>query len=183
MALIINDTFDEIIYEMAKNKRLMNLMYLPTIEEKDSNSIKNQKLYQAIKQCITKSSQNPEALGKRFEPITIDNVEYKDYGRIRITIGTSQGAKNYNSQFGNQRVDVFVYYNNSTDTDNAFKILDIIANQFANKELKIHWQDNDGNDCTTIRNLEPGFLLTQTANINNYERIGMRFYFCNSYYN
>lgn len=183
MALILNDTFDEIILEMSKNKKLMDLMYLPTVFEKDSEEIKNQKLYQAIRQCITKTSQNPEVLGEKLEPITIDNIEYKDYGKIRITIISSQGSKNYNTQFGNQRIDIFIYYNNTTDTERAFKILDIISGMLSNKELKINWIDDEENKCTAIRNLEPGFLLTQSPIINTYERIGMRFYFYNSYYN
>lgn len=184
MGLHLSETFENLINLLARNQKIMDLMNLPTVYNTDSPVVKNQKLNQAIKLCITKTSQNPATLGEKFDPITIDGKTYEDYGSIRITISTAQSTKLSNPEFGLQRVDIYVYYNNLTDSDKAIKILDLISNYLANKELQVVWEDDeDGSKHTIYRNLEPGFILTQTAIINNYERIGFRYFFYNTYYN
>lgn len=183
MGLHLADTLENVIELLAYNKEIMDIMKLPTLSKTDSEVIRNQKLNQAIKQCITKSAQNPQALGEKFEPVIIDGVTYADFGEIRIAVSTTQGITTLNPEFGRQKLDINIFYNNTTDTDKALKILDLISDLLSNIELKILWEDKEGKTCWLKRFLEDGIILTQTAVINNYEKVGIRYMFYNSYYN
>ena len=183
MGLHLSETFDNIIEILSRNKKIMDLMDLPTVLPTDTAVIKAQKLNQVIKQCITKTAESPEALGEKMGSVKIGDTVYDKFGKIRMTISAAQSTALKVPEFGNQRIDICIYYNNQADSEKAIKILDLISDTLSNEELKVKWQDDEGNMHTMYRTLESGFLLSQIASIDNYERVGMRYFFYNSYYN
>lgn len=171
MSLRAYKTIDTFINKIICNKEIMQLMNLPYLDKNDTEIISNRKK-NLIKRCISKSAQNPYELGDNFPKEKIGNIEYKDYGKIRITVTFAQSIKMDSDLFGNPQIDIFIYYDN-TNMENVFKILDLISDEFSGKTFKIETQD----DKYFIRNIKCEGQTAQTSIINNYERIGIRFSF------
>lgn len=172
MALRADATLEAFVSKIIVNKNIMNILNLPTINENDSEAIKNKKRKMLIDKVITKSSQEPYELNKDFPVVKIDNVEYKDYGKIRMTVSFAQSIKMNSTIFGNPQVDINIYYDN-TKMENVFKLLDLISDEFSGQNLTVEI----GEDKHMIRNLDCEGITAQVAIINNYERVGIRFSF------
>ena len=76
--VLLQETLDAVFREIIKDEKIMDIMSLPTIYDDDSETIKAKKM-SIIKKAITFSSQNPNALGAKFENININGRNYKDY--------------------------------------------------------------------------------------------------------
>ena len=111
-------------------------------------------------------------MGDEFKEIEIDNKKYSNYGKTRITVSFAQSIAMHNDIFGNPQVDINVYYDN-TNLDNVFKIIDLISDEFSGQDLEIKSE----NENSFIRNIRCEGQTSQTAMINNYERMGIRFSF------
>ena len=68
--------------------------------------------------------------------------------------------------------EINIYYDN-TKMENIFKLLDLISDEFSGKDLIVEM----GNEKRFIRNIRCEGQTAQTAIINNYERVGLRFSF------
>lgn len=172
MALRADATLEAFVSKIIVNKGIMDILNLPTIDENDSEIIKNKKRKMLIDKVITKSSQEPYELNKDFPAVKIDNVEYKNYGKIRMTVSFAQSIKMNSTIFGNPQVDINIYYDN-TKMENVFKLLDLISDEFSGQDLIVKIGENK----QMIRNLDCEGITAQVAIINNYERIGIRFSF------
>ena len=179
--LLISETLDSIKNRIINNKKIMQLMNLPIIEKNDSEIIKNQKINQVINRVITTTAQNPRALGEKTKAITINDITYDKYEEIRITISIIQSAIINSDIFGNPRIEINIYYDNS-NPNKALKLIDLLSNEFSGKKIDIVWEDDDGKVYVTQRELTCEGNTTQTANINNYEKVGIRFSFFATHY-
>ena len=178
--LLFSETLEEVKNRIICNSEIMKLMNLPVIEKDDDPKIVNQKINQVINKAITKTAQNPRALGEKVKPITINNITYDRYEEIRITISILQSNILGSDLFGNPRIEINVYYDNN-NPDKALKIIDLISNEFSGKDLNIFWEEN-GHTHLVTRELTNDGMVTQTANINNYEKVGIRFSFYATHY-
>lgn len=173
--LLFSETLEEVKRRIIYNSDIMKLMNLPVIEKDDSETIINQKINQVINRAITLTAQNPRPLGERLKPIEIDSIIYDKYEEIRMTISILQSNILGSDIFGNPRIEINIYYNNN-NPKKALKILDLLSNEFSGKYLTIPWE-KDGKKYITQRELTNDGMNTQTANINNYEKVGIRFSF------
>lgn len=178
--LLSYETLEAVKKRIINNKKIMELMNLPVIKSTDSESIKNQKINQVINKAITTTAQSPRALGERVVPIQIDGITYDKYEEIRITLSILQSNTLSSAVFGNPRLEINVYYDNNRPK-NALKLIDEISNEFSGKDISVIWEE-DGKEYVTQRELECEGMITQSSNINNYERVGIRFNFFASHY-
>lgn len=172
MALRADATLEAFINKIISNEKLAELLNIPQILDTDSKEIKNKKRKLIIDKVISKSSQVPYELGKEFPEITIAGKKYKNYMDTRITVSFAQSIAMHDDVFGNPQVDICIYYDN-TNIGNTFKILDLLSDEFSGKDLKIDSED----DKSFLRNIRNEGITSQTAIINNYERVGIRFSF------
>ena len=172
MSLRANATLDAFINRIINNSEIMKLMKLPAINKSDSKKIINEKRKRLINNFITKTSQVPYDLGTSFKDVEIGGVKYSGFGKIRITVSLAQGIKLNHDLFGNPQVDINIYYDN-TEMDNIFKILDLISDEFSGQDIEVEAE----NDKSFLRNIRNEGITAQTAIINNYERMGIRFSF------
>lgn len=178
--LLISDTLEAVKKRIINNSKMMELMNLPVINKTDSEQIKNQKINQVIDRAITTTAQSPRALGEKVKPITIDGIVYDKYQEIRITLSIVQSNLTGSDIFGNPRLEINIYYDNNNPKD-ALKLIDLISNEFSSRDINVIWEE-DGKEYVTQRELTCEGLVTQSANINNYERVGIRFSFFASHY-
>lgn len=173
MALNAANTLEAFIDRLSRNSEIMDILKLPTIKDSDTDTVKNKKRKLLIDKVISKTAQAPQELGKDFPEVTIDNIKYKGYGNIRITVALAASIKMDSYLFGNPQVEINVYYDN-TKTERLFELLDLISDEFSGNDIKI----KIGNESAILKQLKCQGITAQVAIINNYERVGIRF----SYY-
>lgn len=178
--LLIKDTLEAVRERIMYNDKIMTLMNLPTLSKNDSEKVLNQKINQVIKQAITLTVQNPKTLGEPATPVKIGNKVYDKYLDTRMTISILQSNTLSGTIFGNPRIEINIYYDNS-NPDNALKILDLLSNEFSGKDLNVVWEEDD-KTYTRARELKCVGVITQNPNINNYETCGIRFSFYAPHY-
>ena len=152
---------------------IMDILKLPTIKDSDTDTVKNKKRKLLIDKVISKTAQVPQELGKDFPEVTINNIKYKGYGKIRITVAFAASIKMNSYLFGNPQVEINVYYDN-TNMDNVLKLFDLISDEFSGQDIEIKINNESG----ILKQLKCQGITAQVAIINNYERVGIRF----SYY-
>lgn len=172
MSLRIDDTLEAFMQRIITNKEIMDILKLPTINETDTEEIKNKKRKLVINKAITKSAQEPYELGKDFPEIEIDGIKYKNYGETRMTLSLAASIKTGSYLFGNPQIDINIYYDN-TKMNNVFKLFDLISDLFSGVSMEIKNNENK----VFIRELKCEGITSQVAIINNYERVGIRFSF------
>ena len=172
MALRADATLEAFINRIIRNSEIMEILKLPLIEKDDNEELIDEKRKVLIDKFVRKTAEIPNLLDSEYEEVVINDVAYSDYGKIRITISFAGDIKMHHDLFGNPQVDILIYYDN-TEIDNIYKLLDLISDEFSGQDLKI---DLDSKK-TFIRNIRNEGLITQTAMINNYERLGIRFSF------
>lgn len=179
MSLRADDTLEAFVEKMIYNKEIMDILKLPVLTKEDTDEIKTQKRKKVIDKVISKSAQEPYVLGKKFPEIEIDKKKYVDYGNIRITISFAASIKLDSYLFGNPQIDINIYYDNNCMQD-VFKLFDLISDLFSGITMEV--KTKDGKEF--IRDLKCEGITSQTAIINNYERVGIRFsFFANLYKN
>lgn len=172
MSLRANATLEAFINRIIRNQEIMNILKLPTITNNDSQDLIDEKRNVLIDKFVSKTAQVPYELGSEFPEVIINEIEYSDYGKIRITISFAQSIKTNHDLFGNPQVDINIYYDN-TEMNDIFKLLDLISDEFSGQNLEIIVN----NEKSFIRNIRCEGQTAQTSMINNYERIGLRFSF------
>ena len=172
MALRSKATLEAFIDKITKNKDIMDYMKLPTISKKDTEAIKNKKRKAIIDKVIVTTAQNPYELNKKFTPIEIDGITYKDYGDVRMAISLAQSIKTRGYLFGNPQVDIDIYYDNTKKSD-VFELLDLISDEFSGKDLEIITKEGK----SYLKEIKCEGITAQVAIINNFERVGIRFSF------
>lgn len=173
MALNAENTLEAFVDRLSRNSEIMDILKLPTIKDSDTDTVKNKKRKLLIDKVISKTAQVPQELGKDFPEVTINNVKYKGYGKIRITVAFAASIKMNSYLFGNPQVEINVYYDN-TNMDNVLKLFDLISDEFSGQNIEIKINNESG----ILRQLKCEGITAQVAIINNYERVGIRF----SYY-
>lgn len=173
MALNAENTLEAFVDRLSRNSEIMNILKLPTIKDSDTNTVKNKKRKLLIDKVISKTAQVPQDLGKDFPEVTINNIKYKGYGKIRITVAFAASIKMNSYLFGNPQVEINVYYDN-TNMDNILKLFDLISDEFSGQDIEIKINNESG----ILKQLKCQGITAQVAIINNYERVGIRF----SYY-
>lgn len=173
MALNAENTLEAFVDRLSRNSEIMDILKLPTIKDSDTDTVKNKKRKLLIDKVISETAQVPQELGKDFPEVTINNVKYKGYGKIRITVAFAASIKMNSYLFGNPQVEINVYYDN-TNMDNVLKLFDLISDEFSGQDIEI----KINNKSRILRQLKCEGITAQVAIINNYERVGIRF----SYY-
>lgn len=173
MALNAENILEAFVDRLSRNSEIMDILKLPTIKDSDTDTVKNKKRKLLIDKVISKTAQVPQELGKDFPEVTINNVKYKGYGKIRITVAFAASIKMNSYLFGNPQVEINVYYDN-TNMDNVLKLFDLISDEFSGQNIEIKINNESG----ILRQLKCEGITAQVAIINNYERVGIRF----SYY-
>ena len=173
MALNAANTLEAFVDRLSRNSEIMDILKLPTIKDSDTDTVKNKKRKLLIDKVISKTAQVPQDLGKDFPEVTINNIKYKGYGKIRITVAFAASIKMNSYLFGNPQVEINVYYDN-TNMDNVFKLFDLISDEFSGQDIEIKINNESG----ILKQLKCQGITAQVAIINNYERVGIRF----SYY-
>lgn len=173
MALNAENTLEAFVDRLSRNSEIMNILKLPTIKDSDTNTVKNKKRKLLIDKVISKTAQVPQDLGKDFPEVTINNIKYKGYGKIRITVAFAASIKMNSYLFGNPQVEINVYYDN-TNMDNVLKLFDLISDEFSGQDIEIKINNESG----ILKQLKCQGITAQVAIINNYEKVGIRF----SYY-
>ena len=173
MALNAANTLEAFVDRLSRNSEIMNILKLPTIKDSDTDTVKNKKRKLLIDKVISKTAQVPQDLGKDFPEVTINNIKYKGYGKIRITVAFAASIKMNSYLFGNPQVEINVYYDN-TNMDNVLKLFDLISDEFSGQDIEIKINNESG----ILKQLKCQGITAQVAIINNYERVGIRF----SYY-
>lgn len=173
MALNAENTLEAFVDRLSRNSEIMNILKLPTIKDSDTDTVKNKKRKLLIDKVISKTAQVPQDLGKDFPEVTINNIKYKGYGKIRITVAFAASIKMNSYLFGNPQVEINVYYDN-TNMDNVLKLFDLISDEFSGQDIEIKINNESG----ILKQLKCQGNTAQVAIINNYERVGIRF----SYY-
>ena len=123
MALNAANTLEAFVDRLSRNSEIMDILKLPTIKDSDTDTVKNKKRKLLIDKVISKTAQVPQELGKDFPEVTINNIKYKGYGKIRITVAFAASIKMNSYLFGNPQVEINVYYDN-TNMDNVLKLFD-----------------------------------------------------------
>lgn len=172
MALNSDATLEAFVNRIIRNKEIMDILKLPLIESSDDEDLIDEKRKVLIDKFVRKTAEIPNLLDSDYEDVEIDKVTYSDYGKIRITISFAGDIKLHHDLFGNPQLDILIYYDN-TEIDNIYKLLDLISNEFSGQNLEVKLN----NERTYIRNIRNEGIITQTAIINNYERLGIRFSF------
>lgn len=172
MSLRINDTLEAFIQKIIKNKEIMDILKLPTIQENDSEEVIRKKRKMLIDKTISKSAQEPYELGKNFPEVEIDGIKYKNYGETRMTVSLAASIKTDSYIFGNPQVDINIYYDN-TKMEDVFKLVDEISDLFSGITMEVKIKE----EKQFIREIKCEGITSQIAIINNYERVGMRFSF------
>lgn len=173
MALNAANTLEAFVDRLSRNSEIMDILKLPTIKDSDTDTVKNKKRKLLIDKVISKTAQVPQELGKDFPEVTINNIKYKGYGKIRITVAFAASVKMNSYLFGNPQVEINVYYDN-TNMDNVLKLFDLISDEFSGQDIEIKINNESG----ILKQLKCQGITAQVAIINNYERVGIRF----SYY-
>lgn len=173
MALNAANTLEAFVDKLSRNSEIMDILKLPTIKDSDTDTVKNKKRKLLIDKVISKTAQVPQELGKDFPEVTINNIKYKGYGKIRITVAFAASIKMNSYLFGNPQVEINVYYDN-TNMDNVLKLFDLISDEFSGQDIEIKINNESG----ILKQLKCQGITAQVAIINNYERVGIRF----SYY-
>lgn len=173
MALNAANTLEAFVDRLSRNSEIMDILKLPTIKDSDTDTVKNKKRKLLIDKVISKTAQVPQELGKDFPEVTINNIKYKGYGKIRITVAFAASIKMNSYLFGNPQVEINVYYDN-TNMDNVLKLFDLISDEFSGQDIEIKINNESG----ILKQLKCEGITAQVAIINNYERVGIRF----SYY-
>lgn len=173
MSLRANETLEAFIDKIIRNNEIMDILKLPTILDTDSDEIKTIKRKKVIDKVIVKTAQETYELNKKFPPVTIDDIVYSDFGKIRLSICFAQSIKIDSYLFGKPQIDINVYYDN-TETDNVFDLLSLISDLFSGQQIEI--KTKDGKEV--IKDIKCEVITSQVAIINNFERVGIRF----SYY-
>lgn len=173
MALNAANTLEAFVDRLSRNSEIMDILKLPTIKDSDTDTVKNKKRKLLIDKIISKTAQVPQELGKDFPEVTINNIKYKGYGKIRITVAFAASIKMNSYLFGNPQVEINVYYDN-TNMDNVLKLFDLISDEFSGQDIEIKINNESG----ILKQLKCQGITAQVAIINNYERVGIRF----SYY-
>lgn len=173
MALNAANTLEAFVDRLSRNSEIMDILKLPTIKDSDTDTVKNKKRKLLIDKVISKTAQVPQELGKDFPEVTINNIKYKGYGKIRITVAFAASIKMNSYLFGNPQVEINVYYDN-TNMDNVLKLFDLISDEFSGQDIEI----KINNESEILKQLKCQGITAQVAIINNYERVGIRF----SYY-
>jgi len=177
MSLRADATLEAFINRIIRNQQIMDILNLPYISKTDTPELIDEKRIVLIDKFISKTAQVPYELGSEFPSVEIDEIEYSDYGKIRITISFAQSIKLNHDLFGNPQVDMNIYYDN-TEMNNVYKLLDLLSDEFSGQNLEVLIND----EKTFIRNIRCEGQTAQTSMINNYERIGLRFSFYASLY-
>lgn len=172
MSLRSDATFEAFARRIMYNPNIMNILKLPVLTKEDSEDLIAEKRSVLIDKFVSKTAQIPSPLEREFEPKTIDGIVYDQYGKIRIAISFAQSVKLNHDLFGKPQVDIIIYYDN-TEVENIYKLLDLISDEFSGQDLEIEIN----NERSFIRNIRCEGQISQTAIINNYERIGLRFSF------
>lgn len=172
MSLKSDETLEAFYNKIISSKKIMDILKLPTILEKDTEEIKKEKRKRLIEKAIVKSSQEPAELGKDFPKVEIDGIEYSGYAKTRISISFAPSIKTGSDLFGNPQVDINIYYDN-TNMKDMFKLLDLISDEFSGQDLEVDL----GDQKKMTKNIKCEGITSQVAMINNYERIGIRFSF------
>lgn len=172
MALSSDATLEAFVNRIIKNPRMMEILKLPLIEKDDDEDLISEKRKVLIDKFVKKTAEIPDLLDSDYSEVVINDVTYSDYGKIRMTISFAGDIKMHNDLFGNPQVDILIYYDN-TESEDIYKLLDLISDEFSGKNLDVEIND----ERTIIRNIRNEGIITQTAMINNYERIGIRFSF------
>ncbi len=172
MSLRIDETLETFVEKIITNKDIMDILKLPTINEDDTEEIKNKKRKLVINKAISKSAQEPYELGKSFPEVEIDGIKYKNYGETRMTVALASSIKTGSYLFGNPQVEINIYYDN-TKMQNVFKLFDLISDLFSGISMEV----KTDNEKQFIRELKCEGITSQVATINNYERVGIRFSF------
>lgn len=178
MALNIGETLEAFVKQITSNKEIMDILALPTILKTDTIEIKRKKRKMLIDKCILTQAQDPYELNKKFPEIIIEGERYNHYGDIRLTITLAQSIKMNSDIFGNPQVDFNIYYDNTKEMNNVFKLLSLISDEFSGKTLIVPIE----NGKQMIKDLKCEGLSSQVAIINNYERVGIRFSFYSTLY-
>ena len=173
MALNAANTLEAFVDRLSRNSEIMDILKLPTIKDSDIDTVKNKKRKLLIDKVISKTAQVPQELGKDFPEVTINNIKYKGYGKLRITVAFAASIKMNSYLFGNPQVEINVYYDN-TNMDNVLKLFDLISDEFSGQDIEIKINNESG----ILKQLKCQGITAQVAIINNYERVGIRF----SYY-
>lgn len=173
MALNAANTLEAFVDRLSRNSEIMDILKLPTIKDSDTDTVKNKKRKLLIDKVISKTAQVPQELGKDFPEVTINNIKYKGYGKLRITVAFAASIKMNSYLFGNPQVEINVYYDN-TNMDNVLKLFDLISDEFSGQDIEIKINNESG----ILKQLKCQGITAQVAIINNYERVGIRF----SYY-
>ena len=177
MALNAANTLEAFVDRLSRNSEIMDILKLPTIKDSDTDTVKNKKRKLLIDKVITKTAQVPQELGKDFPEVTINNIKYKGYGKIRITVAFAASIKMNSYLFGNPQVEINVYYDN-TNMDNVLKLFDLISDEFSGQDIEIKINNESG----ILKQLKCQGITAQVAIINNYERVGIRFSYYASVY-
>ena len=173
MALNAANTLEAFVDRLSRNSEIMDILKLPTIKDSDTDTVKNKKRKLLIDKVISKTAQVPQELGKDFPEVTINNIKYKGYGKIRITVAFAASIKMNSYLFGDPQVEINIYYDN-TNMDNVLKLFDLISDEFSGQDIEIKINNESG----ILKQLKCQGITAQVAIINNYERVGIRF----SYY-
>lgn len=172
MALNSDATLEAFVNRIIRNKEIMDILKLPLINNSDDEDLINEKRKVLIDKFVRKTAEIPDLLDSDYEDVVIDKTTYSDYGKIRITLSFAGDIKLHHDLFGNPQVDILIYYDN-TEIENIYKLLDLISDEFSGQNLEIKYN----NQRVYIKNIRNEGLITQTAMINNYERLGIRFSF------
>ena len=172
MSLRADATLEAFINRIIHNEKIMEILKLPVISKDDDQDLIDEKRHVLINKFITKTSQVPSDLDSKIQEKTINGIKYSEHGKKRITVSFAQSIKMDHDLFGNPQVDINIYYDN-TDMEDVFKLLDLISDEFSGQNLEVILE----NQKSFIRNIRCEGQTAQTAIINNYERIGIRFSF------
>ena len=171
MSLRSEETLEAFVDRITRNKKIMDILKLPTILKTDSEQVINKKRKMAIDKVIVKSSQEPTELNKKFPEVEFDGIKYKNFGNIRLTVALMQSIKMNSYLFGNPQVEMNIYYDNTEGV--PFKLLDLLSDEFSGQDLEIKID----NERQMIKEIKCEGITSQVAIINNYERVGIRFSF------
>lgn len=172
MSLRADATLEAFINRIIHNEKIMEILKLPVISKDDDQDLIDEKRHVLINKFISKTSQVPTDLEAKIQEKTINGITYSEHGKKRITVAFAQSIKLDHDLFGNPQVDINIYYDN-TDMEDVFKLVDLISDEFSGQNLELIVED----EKSFIRNIRCEGQTAQTAIINNYERIGIRFSF------
>ena len=166
-------TMEAFYNRIIRNADIMQILKLPVINETDSEDLILEKRKVLIEKFIKKTAELPDELGTEYPTKIIDDIEYSDYGKIRMTMAFASSIKTNHDLFGNPQIEINIYYDNTENDDDIYTLLDLVSNEFSGQDLEIITDEGKA----FIRNIRCEGQTAQTSIINNYERIGLRFSF------